>query len=216
LWIRIYDILVSMMTKAFVTALGEKVGCVMEVGDAVRDFKRVCVDFDLSKALMPHVSIKVRGKVVMEFVVKYESVPHFCFLCGHIGHADHECPDEDLYEEGERYGIKLRTSPFKRGAGRLLSFHATSSPTKRGLNFSGEQKDRVFSHTSSSSLNANRQGPLASNGRGSGDQRHADGAGSGFGGTPKVAMSTSVAEALHRMCKRWPWARDPVLPTQRW
>jgi hypothetical protein len=77
LWIRIYDIPVSMMTKAFVTVLGEKVGRVMEVGDAIRDFKRVRIDFDLSKALMPHVSIKVRGKGVLEFVVKYESVPHF-------------------------------------------------------------------------------------------------------------------------------------------
>jgi hypothetical protein len=208
LWIRIYDIPVSMMTKAFVTVLGE-VGRVMEVGDAVRDFKRVRVDFDLSKALMPHVSIKVRGKGVMEFVVKYESVPHFCFLCGHIGHADRECPDEDLYEEGERYGIELRTSPFKRGAGRLLSFHATSSPAKRGLNFSGEQKDRVFYHTSSSSLNANRQGPLAPHGSGSGDQRHAAGGGIGIGGTSKVAMSMAAAEALSQDVQKMALGKRP-------
>jgi hypothetical protein len=181
----------------------------MEVGDAIRDFKRVRIDFDLSKALMPHVSIKVRGKGVLEFVVKYESVPHFCFLCGHIGHADRECPDEELYEKGARFGTELRTSPFKRGAGRLLSFHATSSPAKRGLNFSGEQKDRVVSHTSSSSLNAHRQGPLAPNGRSSGDQRQADGSGSGLGGTAKGAMSTVATDALSHDVQKMALGKRP-------
>jgi hypothetical protein len=53
LWIRIYDIPVAMMTTAFVTALGAKVGRVMEVGETVKDFNRVRVDFALSDALMP-------------------------------------------------------------------------------------------------------------------------------------------------------------------
>jgi hypothetical protein len=48
LWIRIYDIPVAMMTTAFVTALREKVGCVMEVGETVKDFNRVRVDFALT------------------------------------------------------------------------------------------------------------------------------------------------------------------------
>jgi hypothetical protein len=198
-----------MMTKAFVAALGEKVGRVMEVGDAVRDFKRVRIDFDLSKALMPHVSIKVRGKGVLEFVVKYESVPHFCFLCGHIGHADRECPEEELYEEGARFGTELRTSPFKRGASRLLSFHATSAPAKRGLNFSGEQKDRVASHTSSSSMNVHRQGPLASKGRSSGDQRQADRGGSGLEGAAKGPTSMAAADALSQDVQKMALGKRP-------
>jgi hypothetical protein len=158
LWVRIYDIPVAMMTTAFVSALGAKVGKVLEVGEAVKDFKRIRVDFALGDSLKRGVSIKVRGRGVMEFVVKYENVPHFCFICGRIGHAGRECPDEDLEGEGERFGIELRTSPFKKGATRFLSFHATGVPAaQRGLNFSGEQRDRVVSHSSSSSMNANRQ-----------------------------------------------------------
>jgi hypothetical protein len=153
LWIRIYDIPVAMMTNAFVSALGAKVGRVMEVGEAVKDFKRVCVDFALSDALMTHVTMKVRGQGLMEFVVKYENVPHFCFIHGHIGHAERKCPDEDLYEDGKRFGVELRASTFKRGAFRVLSYRATAPPAKQGLNFSGEQRYRVFSHSSSSSLN---------------------------------------------------------------
>jgi hypothetical protein len=59
LWIRIHDIPVAIMTTAFVTALGAKVGRVMEVGETVKDFNRVCVDFALSDALIPHVRIKL-------------------------------------------------------------------------------------------------------------------------------------------------------------
>jgi hypothetical protein len=65
-----------MMTNAFVSALGAKVGRVM--------------DFVLSDALMSHMTMKVRGQGIMEFVVKYENVPHLCFICGHIEHAERE------------------------------------------------------------------------------------------------------------------------------
>jgi hypothetical protein len=198
-----------MMTTAFVTALGAKVGRVMEVGETVKDFNRVRVDFALSDALMPHVRIKVRGQGVMEFVVKYESVPHFGFICGHIGHAGQECPDEDLYEEGERFGIELRTSPFKRGASRFLSFHATSSPVKRGLNFSGEQKDRVFSHSSSSSLNANRQSQTPQQRVSPADLRGTNRAAGGVGSTAKAAMSSAAADVLTQGVQKMALGKRP-------
>jgi hypothetical protein len=158
LWIRLYDLPVEMMTNAFVKALGAKVGRVLEIGEAVKDFKRVRVDFALSDALVQTVGIKVRGRGFMEFVVKYENVPYFCFTCGRIGHAERECLEEFGDEEGARFGTELRASPFKRGASRFLSFQATATPlAKRGLNFSGEQRERVMSHSSSSPLNATRQ-----------------------------------------------------------
>jgi hypothetical protein len=138
LWVHIYDIPVAMMTNAFVSALGERIGHVIEVGEAVRDFERVRVEFALADALSTHVGIMVRGKGFMEFMVKYENVPYFYFVCGRIGHSDRECPDEDLAEEDKRFGKHLHTSPFKRGAGRFLSYQATSVLVKQGLNFSGE------------------------------------------------------------------------------
>nr|TKW38592.1 hypothetical protein SEVIR_1G125400v2 [Setaria viridis] len=128
LWVCLYDIPIGMMTDSFVRALGSKIGGVMEIGEAVRDFKRV----------------RVKGHGVMVFLVKYEGVPHFCFTCGRIGHADRECPDEVHGDGGVRYGTKLPASPHKKEVGRTISFRASPPAAKRGLNFSGGQRDRVL------------------------------------------------------------------------
>jgi hypothetical protein len=152
LWIRIYDIPVAMLTPAFVSALGAKVGRVLEVGQAVKDFQRVRVDFALADALVPTVKIRVRSRGLMEFAVKYESVPYFCFTCGCIGHAERECPDEDLAEEGARFGKGPR-----------------ASPAKRMLNFSGPQKERAASFSGSSTRHNDRGGGLSQKEKGGGD-----------------------------------------------
>ncbi|RCV42666.1 hypothetical protein SETIT_9G233800v2 [Setaria italica] len=144
LWVRLYDILIGMMTDSFVRALGSKIGGVMEIGEAVRDFKRVKVNFPLANALQPSVHIKVKGHGVMVFMVKYEGVSHFYFTCGRIGKADRECPDEVHGDGGIRYGTELRASPHKKEVGRTISFRASPQAAKRGLNFSGGQQDRVL------------------------------------------------------------------------
>ncbi|CAN6287497.1 unnamed protein product [Urochloa humidicola] len=163
LWIRIYDVPVAMQIPSFMSALGVKVGRVMEIGEAVKDFKRVRVEFALADALKPSVQIRVKGRGVMEFPVKYENVPHFCFVCGRIGHAERECPDEDLQGDGFRYGTELRTSPFKREMGRRLAVYTAAPSARRGLNFSGSQKERAASFSASS-------GPTRARGRDSREQ----------------------------------------------
>jgi hypothetical protein len=96
LWVRIYDIPITMITEGFARALGGKIGRVLEVGHAVNNYKRVRVDFALEKIIMRMVQQKVQGHDEMEFLVRYENIPNFCFGCGRIGHDQRECPDEGL------------------------------------------------------------------------------------------------------------------------
>lgn len=175
LWIRIYDMPVAMMKKeSFVSALGAKVGRVMEIGEEVKDFKRVRVDFALADALKPSVRIKVKDRGFMEFEVKYEDVPYFCFCCGRIGHSERECPEEDLSLESARFGVGLRASPFKRAMGRQLAFYTASPAAQKVLNFSGHQKEKVAFFTGSTTSRGGQDGRSRS-----GRSMHVGGEGSG-------------------------------------
>ena len=143
LWIWIYDIPLKMMTEGFARVLSVKIGRVLQVGNAVQDYKRVKVDFPLAKPLMHYVEHKVKCQGLMQFLVKYENVPHFCFGCGRIGHSQRECPDEEMTEGGVRYGKELCCSPQKKNAERSMTIPAEAQGAKRALNFSGDQRKRM-------------------------------------------------------------------------
>ena len=144
LWVRIYDIPVSMITDGFTRALGSKLGTVIVVGKAVQNYKRVKVEFPLAKSLQHMVEQRVKGKGLMVFLVKYENTPHFCFGCGRIGHAQEECPDEESIAGGVRFGKALRCSPQKMGTVRSMTIPAEDSGVRRALHFSGDQRGRMM------------------------------------------------------------------------
>jgi hypothetical protein len=149
MWVRFYDVPVTLMSLAFTMALAKKVSNeVLEVGGPVRDFVRAKVAFRLEDPLQPTVEIKIKNKGVMSFEVRYENVPFFCFNCGRMGHSERECPDEldesddDEEEYGEpkkkKFGDWLRKSPLKKGDERKTIIPAAPSRVNRALNFSGE------------------------------------------------------------------------------
>lgn len=149
LWIRIYDIPVAMMTEGFVRTLGAKFGKVLEVGEARMDYKRVKVDFPLTKALVPVVKRRVQGFGLLSFAVRYENITHFCFSCGRIGHVERECPEE-AEEGGVKFGKALRCLPQKRDVCRQITIPAGEQRAHKGLNFSGAQKEKVMAAAQSS------------------------------------------------------------------
>lgn len=114
--------------------------------------KRIKVDFPLAKALQSVVQKKVKGHGTIEFAVRYENVPHFCFVCGRIWHAERECPEEVEREEGVQFGKSLCCSQQKRDVGRCMTIQAGDTRTKIGLNISGDQRAKVMSGASSSNF----------------------------------------------------------------
>jgi hypothetical protein len=67
-------------------------------------YLRVRVKFLLSKALVPHLMVKVKGRGTMEIILRYENVPHFCFTCGRVGHAAANCEEGKLEDHSIKFG----------------------------------------------------------------------------------------------------------------
>jgi hypothetical protein len=133
LWVRIYDIPISMMTEGFTRALGAKIGRVLDVGQAVNNYKRVRVDFPLEKIIPRSVHQKVRGHGELAFLVRYENIPDFWFGCGRIGHDQYECPDEELGNGGVHLCKTLRCSPQKKEVGKRMTIPAVDLGARHGF-----------------------------------------------------------------------------------
>jgi hypothetical protein len=162
MWVRFYDVSITLMSSAFTAVLAKKVSTeVLEIGGPVRDFLRAKVAYKLENPLKPSVEAKIKDKGVMNFEVRYENVPFFCFICGRMGHSKRECPeeeDESEEEEGidvtkKKFGDWLRKSPLKRGEEKKLTVPAAPSRVNRALNFSGAQLSKVKGAMSASSEN---------------------------------------------------------------
>lgn len=121
-WVRIYDLPLVLMTKARGEIYGSKLGRVQEVdvGDDGRnkhDFFRIRVDLSVKRPLKDKLTIKIsaQGRVeTRSFALRYERVPHFCFICGFMGHADKDCDKRGANVENPfRFSADLRCSPLK-------------------------------------------------------------------------------------------------------
>ncbi|XP_074297332.1 uncharacterized protein LOC141628042 [Silene latifolia] len=110
IWTRVYDLpIAGRLSETNIKKIGAALGfyIVMEVGlnNELDRAVRIRVLQDVRAPLKSIVPIKMKGGRVVEFDVKYERLPLYCYGCGHIGHGEKDC-DEGPYEEGElRFGI---------------------------------------------------------------------------------------------------------------
>lgn len=63
---------------------------------------------------MKEVSIKMRGGHIEKFVVKYEKLPLFSYVCRKLGHGEKDCEEGTVVATPKRmYYEKLRVSPWQ-------------------------------------------------------------------------------------------------------
>lgn len=105
-------------------------------------------------------------------------------MCGRIGHAARECPEEVDGGGGVQFGTTLRCSPQKRDVGKRITIPAVAPVARKGLHFSGAQREKVMEGVASSNTATN-----GSNVRG-----RADGGRTGMHGGGRAGSEAAAAD----------------------
>jgi hypothetical protein len=59
------------------------------------------------------VFVNTRSVIIMQFAVRYESMPFFCFRCGRMGHYENLCTEDEAMKVEGQYGEWWCRSPRK-------------------------------------------------------------------------------------------------------
>ncbi|XP_074293436.1 uncharacterized protein LOC141620475 [Silene latifolia] len=145
LWTRVYDLPIKGRTnEANLRHLGAQLGQFVSSEDSsspeIDRAVRLRIVHDVRKPLKKYVGVRMAKGNLIEFKVKYERLPIFCYDCGRLGHGEKDC-EEGPYEEGElQFGEELRASPWKpvktvadtsKGRGRSLSAEMENEHQRR-------------------------------------------------------------------------------------
>lgn len=122
-WARLYNLPYSCRSDEKVRLIGRSLGDVMDIEEDFLDlspFRRIRVSIDCSKPLKRFQNIKVKDNMTVKINLKYERLPHFCFLCGLMSHTEKDCSyvNEEEKEKGSGWGMYIRASPRK-GVGKF-------------------------------------------------------------------------------------------------
>lgn len=92
MWIQIHDLqdMFFHLIKSLAGTVGEYIYVEQKSQDFEGNFFRVRVKVDVTKPLKNAVSLVVKKKREI-FRVKYERLPDWCAVCGHLGHLFKEC-----------------------------------------------------------------------------------------------------------------------------
>jgi hypothetical protein len=90
-WVQILDIPELFRKRQIMEDLAANIGEVISVDMSGGVFVRARVWLDVRRELTRFVTIKPEGAEVVVMRVKYEKIPRFCAICGHLGHVKEEC-----------------------------------------------------------------------------------------------------------------------------
>jgi hypothetical protein len=120
IWIQIHDVPEAYLRPDILQNMAGRVGKFVSrdtEGIGEGNFVRVQVELDVNKPLERFTSVIRKGKRDV-FLVKYEKVPKFCEVCGHMGHEFMECGNGFHKEEDHVFGEWMIADQPRRGRGR--------------------------------------------------------------------------------------------------
>eukprot|EP00253_Pinus_taeda_P034636 PITA_34636 len=95
-WVRLYSLPLDYWQNESLAAIGNKLGRSVKASEATRrgkytSFARICVEMDLSRALLDEVILEVFNEEWVQ-TVDYEHIPFRCCKCHEHGHIFRDCP----------------------------------------------------------------------------------------------------------------------------
>lgn len=124
-WIRLYDLPIAGKTPQTLKILGRRFGEVLELDENNLDIASRCarlkILLDLQKPLKQGTNIRIGEMEPKWIAVKYERLPTFCYVYGHVGHTMRDCDMIQMAEELKNlkqsdmcFGEFMRAFPWKK------------------------------------------------------------------------------------------------------
>lgn len=117
-WVRLYNIPFGYKSDDRVKTMAKAIGEVIEIEEDYLDnnpYRRIRVLIDVTKPLKRFQLIKLKSQTTVKINLKYERLPHFCFLCGLLCHSEKDCSivSEEVKDKGYGWGLNIKASPRK-------------------------------------------------------------------------------------------------------
>jgi hypothetical protein len=119
-WVRISGLPIEYYDKKILTFIGNRIGKTVKVDKNTLlqergKYARLCVEVDLTKALLAMFTIKGR-----KYNIEYEGLHLLCLNCGRFGHYKEGCPDKLKVQDQARVEKEDLTGSESIGGGKVL------------------------------------------------------------------------------------------------
>ncbi|KAE8813732.1 hypothetical protein D1007_09240 [Hordeum vulgare] len=149
-WVRVVNLPYNLCNNKWGLAIArqiDKTATMVQI-DPVRGFLRARVSIDVRKPLRRWILIEsAKRKSTDKYDIDYENIPHFCFSCGRLGHANPFCPSRGTRDENGDLSFKpsVRAAEDRRrtSSGEHQPKPSNQNSTRQSRASSTKQKEGV-------------------------------------------------------------------------